>query len=56
MINLTRLNLSKILEITDLGDASYILGMEITRNRKTRTIKLSQNKNIINLREKYNKC
>ena len=34
--------LSKRFDMTDLGPCSYYLGMTITRDRKNRTIRLSQ--------------
>ena len=48
-------NLSKILEITDLGDASQFLGMEISRDRKNKKLWLKQSKYTENLLKKYNK-
>jgi hypothetical protein len=55
LIKITKLKLSKLIEVTDLGEATYFLGIEITRNRKSRTIKLSQTKYSKILLEKYNK-
>ena len=43
----------KRFEARDMGDASYFLGMEISRNREERTVKLTQKKFARGLIEKY---
>ena len=54
MINLVKSNLAKLdLDLEDLGDVSYFLGMEITRTKDS--ISLSQTKYLKNILEKYNK-
>ena len=39
--------------VRDLGEAKVFLGMEIERNRKNRTIKISQRTYIENITEKF---
>lgn len=55
LINKLKIDLSKELETTDLGEASFFLGIEIIRNRQTKEIWLKQLKYIKNMLEKYNK-
>jgi hypothetical protein len=43
-INQIQTKLAKDLELTSLGPVSYFLGMEITRDRKNKVIKLNQKK------------
>ena len=43
-INKTQIELEKDLELTNLAPVSYFLGMEITRDRKNKVIKLNQMK------------
>ena len=45
--------IKKEYKIRDLGEAENFLGMEITRNRDKRTIKISQNKYITNMAKKF---
>ena len=46
-------NIKKEYKIRDLGEAENFLGMEITRDRAKRTIKISQNKYITNMTKKF---
>jgi hypothetical protein len=39
--------------MTDFGEAKFILGMDIVRNREARTISLSQEQYIKEILEKY---
>ena len=39
--------------MTDLGEARWILGMEVTRNRRDRTLTLSQHRYIHNVLERH---
>jgi hypothetical protein len=48
-------DLAKLLELSDLGEASYFLGMEIIRNRPSRELWLKQAKYIQNMLTKYEK-
>jgi hypothetical protein len=43
------------LELTNLGPVSYFLGMEITRDRKNKVIKLNQIKYTQNILQRFNK-
>ena len=43
------------LEITDLGEIKYYLGVEITRNRKEKSLSLSQASFTRNLLKRFNK-
>jgi hypothetical protein len=45
--------LSKHFKLRDLGETSYLLGVEITRNRSTKTIQLSQEQYIAQMLSKY---
>ena len=54
-INTLKTNLSKLIKVTDLGEASYFLGMEITRDRVNKTLKLTQNKYVQNILKQFNK-
>ena len=51
---LLKAKLEKRVQISDLGDISFYLGMEITRNRKERSLFLSQEKYISELMKKFN--
>jgi hypothetical protein len=46
-------DLSARFEMKDLGEAKYVLGLQITRNRRTRTLSLSQSGYIRRLLERY---
>jgi transposase InsO family protein len=46
-------DLSARFEMTDLGEAQYVLGLQITRNRRARTLSLSQSDYIRRLLERY---
>ena len=48
-------NLLKLLELSNLGKVSLFLGIEITRDRKNRSISLKQTKYIKTMLEKFNK-
>ena len=45
-IHLTKKKLADLFELTDLGEISFYLGLRITRDRKTRSISLDQEKYI----------
>ena len=45
--------LGKRFKMKDLGPASYILGLEITRNRQMRTLHLSQRKHALDVLTKF---
>ena len=47
--------MQKDLELTNLGPVSYFLGMEITRDRKNKGIKLNQIKYTQNILQRFNK-
>ena len=47
-------SLSDTFEMTDLGEAQYILGLQITRDRSTRTLSLSQAEYVRRVVERYN--
>jgi transposase InsO family protein len=51
-------DLSRRFEMTDLGEAEYVLGLQLTRNRRARTLSLSQSDYIRRLLERYgmSKC
>ena len=44
MLNKTKADLSEKFEMKDMGDASYILGIQIIRDRKSRMLSLNQEK------------
>ena len=46
-------DLSARFEMTDLGEAEYVLGLQLTRNRRARTLSLSQSDYIRRLLERY---
>jgi hypothetical protein len=46
-------HLAKKFDVRDLGEASYFLGMELTRDREARTLKLTQRKLTGELIERY---
>ena len=48
-------NLSKSLELSDLGDVNYYLGIEVTRNREHKTITLSQKGYLEKILTRFNK-
>ena len=54
-INKIQTKLGKDLELTSLGPVSYFLGMEITRDRKNKVIKLNQKKYTQNILKRFNK-
>ena len=37
-------HLAEVFDVHDLGEATFFLGMELTRNREARTLKLTQKK------------
>ena len=53
LINWIRMKLHKEFEMTDLGDLSTFLGLEIERNRSQRTLHLSQRTYIIKILTEY---
>ena len=53
-INILKAKISKKVEISDLGDARFFLGMELSRNRKNKSLFLSQAKYIQELLNKFN--
>jgi hypothetical protein len=55
LINYLKIELSKYLDLTDLGDVKYFLGLEIIRNREKRSIILKQSKYIDNILTKFSK-
>ena len=48
-----KVDLSARFEMTDLGEAEYVLGLQITRNRRARTLSLCQSDYIRRLLERY---
>jgi hypothetical protein len=46
-------NLAKVVEITDMGELHYILGIEVTRDRNRRTISLNQTAYIHEVLSRY---
>src|SRR5262249_49012827 len=50
----TKQELNQIYDMKDLGELHYCLGLQITRDRKARTISISQTRYIENILEKYN--
>lgn len=54
-INKIQTKLGKDLELTNLGPVSYFLGMEITRDRKNKVIKLNQKNYTQNILQRFNK-
>jgi hypothetical protein len=54
-INKIQTKLGKNLELTSLGPVSYFLGMEITRDRINKVIKLNQKKYTQNILQRFNK-
>ncbi|CAK1360488.1 unnamed protein product [Cercospora beticola] len=48
-------NISKHLEISDLGPIKYYLGIEVSRDRPNKVITLSQKGYLLKILEKYNK-
>ena len=52
-INKIKTKLKKRFEMTDLGEARWILGMEVTRNRTDRTIGLLQHRYIQDILEQH---
>ena len=54
MINTLKEELSKRFQMKDLGDINYILKIEVTRNRESKTLQMSQRKYIKDLLKKYN--
>ena len=46
-------DLSARFEMKDLGEAKFVLGLQITRNRRARTLSLSQSGYIRRLLERY---
>lgn len=53
MINTTKEWLSSVFEMKDLGEARYVLGVEIIRNRSKRLLGLSQKSYIGNVLERF---
>ena len=54
MFHETKTFLSKHFEMKDMGDASYVLGIEITRDRPSGTLGLSQKAYISKILERFN--
>lgn len=52
-INILKAKINKKVEISDLGDARFFLGMELSRNRKNKSLFLSQAKYIQELLNKF---
>lgn len=52
-VNVTKSRLMQSFEARDLGEATLFLGMNITRDRVTRSLKVSQERAIGNLIDKY---
>jgi Reverse transcriptase (RNA-dependent DNA polymerase) len=48
-----KLDLQSRFEMTDLGDTKWILGIEVTRDRRRRTLKLSQRRYILDILERH---
>jgi hypothetical protein len=48
LLHETKQTISQNFEMKDLGEASYVIGIEIHRDRKQRILKLSQKANIEN--------
>lgn len=53
-VQAVKTELGATFDVRDLGEAKFFLGMEITRNREERTIKLSQVRAINDLMSKFN--
>ena len=54
MLHETKAFLPKHFEMKDMGDASYVLGIEITRDRPSGTLGLSQKAYISKILERFN--
>lgn len=54
LIEQTKMAIHKHVEITDLGELHWLLGIEIIRNRETRTIHLSQKSYIESIVHQFN--
>ena len=54
-ISTLKVNLSKHIEVSDLGEVKYYLGIEVTRDRRNKTIQLSQQGYLEKILDKYNK-
>jgi len=53
LLHETKLFISQNFELKDLGEASYVIGIEIHRDRKQRILKLSQNAYIEKVLERF---
>jgi transposase InsO family protein len=49
----TKKELARVFDVRDLGEAKYFLGMEISRNRVERTVKLTQKRVVRELLQEY---
>ena len=49
-----QVQLSKVFDMKDLGQAHFVLGIEIIRDRTTRTLSISQQRYIDNVLRRYN--
>jgi transposase InsO family protein len=52
-INDLKLNLAEVFKIKDLGELKFILGIEVIRNRKEKTITITQRQYIKNVLERF---
>jgi transposase InsO family protein len=53
-LNYLKAELSKKFEMKDLGEAHYILGIEVCRNRQEKSIRISQSKYIDDILRRFN--
>ena len=55
LVKQVKSNLSKHLEISDLGEVKHYLGIEVSRDKPNKTITLSQKGYLLKILERYNK-
>ena len=53
MLNKIKSELSKKFEMKDIGEASYVLGVQILRDRKSRTLSINQEKYLRSVLKKF---
>ena len=54
LVESTVASLSQHFKLRDLGDTSFLLGIQITRNRSERRLELSQRQYIVDMLKRYN--
>jgi hypothetical protein len=54
LVSVLKIQLSKEFEMSDLGDISFIIGINVIRDRPNRLIRLSQRQYALDILEKYN--